>query len=98
MDAQSKIAALLKDFLSVEQAAAELGIKPRAVQTACQRGQLPGAIQLGREWRIPPTAVAARKKTFGVGQIPQKLRPNRKAANDLEHAEKTAKKSRPKSR
>jgi excisionase family DNA binding protein len=92
MDAQSQIAALLKDFLTVAQAAKLLGIKPRAVQTACAKGQLPGAIPFGREWKIPRSAIAARKKLYGSGPIPQAERRNNKPAKDLATAKKSRRK------
>jgi excisionase family DNA binding protein len=87
MDASTQIAVILQDFLTAEQAAKRLRITLRAVQTACARGQLPGAVQLGREWRIPQAAVSDRLRTFGRGPIPQKRRKNRpaksKSSNDL---------------
>jgi excisionase family DNA binding protein len=93
MDA-SQITAALAGYLTAAEASARLKITLRAVQTACQRGQLPGAILLGREWRIPPAAVDFRLSEFGKGQIPQKMRPN---PGRKPKAEKDLRKSRKKS-
>lgn len=80
MDAK-KIDKLLAGYLTVAQAAERLGIGVRAVQTLCNPGDdqppiLSGAIQIGRDWRIPPAAIDARLKSFGKGPIPQSKRPN----------------------
>jgi excisionase family DNA binding protein len=67
----TNIAEILKDFLTVAEAAKRLGKTERLVQSLCKRGALPGAIQLGRDWRIPPAAVAARKKMAAKNRLPK---------------------------
>jgi hypothetical protein len=73
-----KINSLLRNYLTASEAASQLGIGIRAVQTACKCGLLPGSIQLARDWRIPPATIANRKKKYGVGPIPQKMRYGKK--------------------
>lgn len=75
---------LLTDYMTSQEAAKKLKITLRAVQTACQKGQLPGAVQVGRSWFIPKTSIAARIKAYGRGQIPQKKRENNAPKNNPE--------------
>lgn len=39
--------------------AAVLGVSARAAADACAAGRIPGAIRLGRAWRIPRRVLAA---------------------------------------
>ena len=46
-------------YLTASEVAAQLGVTPDAVQTACRRGKLRAIKRPGsREWRIDPAAVA----------------------------------------
>jgi len=48
-------------LITVREAAARLGVTPRAVRALAQRGSLKG-IKLGRDWLIREQAVAKRLK------------------------------------
>lgn len=41
------------DLITTKEAAAIIGCLPRSVKTLCQRGKLPGARKVGRDWLIP---------------------------------------------
>lgn len=41
------------DMITTKEAAAIIGYLPRSVKTLCQRGKLPGARKVGRDWLIP---------------------------------------------
>jgi excisionase family DNA binding protein len=51
----------LSEFLSTEQAAAELDISVRRVQALLKKGRFVGAQKLGRDWTIPRSALAGMK-------------------------------------
>ncbi|MCI0359619.1 MAG: helix-turn-helix domain-containing protein [Planctomycetaceae bacterium] len=74
MDATT-IREVLKSYATAAQAAKKLRIGIRAVQTACERGHLPGAVLIGREWRIPQAAILARIAVHGRGKIVSPGRP-----------------------
>lgn len=83
--------ALLKDFLTVAEAAERLKITPRMVQTAAKK--IEGALPAGFARRIPRAWVESRLKIYGTGPIPQKVRPNRQpktsTTKDLRHGKKS---------
>lgn len=39
-------------FVTVEEAAAVLGIKPRTLRDQMRRGEIAGAVKIGRIWRV----------------------------------------------
>lgn len=41
------------DYVSTEDIAARYDVSPETVRRWCRDGAIPGAIQLGRQWRIP---------------------------------------------
>lgn len=47
-------------FLMVSQAAEKWNISERRIRTLCSQGKIPGAMQIGRGWRIPLDAVKPR--------------------------------------
>jgi hypothetical protein len=49
----------LPAVLTAKEAAALLGIAPRTVMRACQRGAVPGAFMFANAWAIPRSGVAA---------------------------------------
>lgn len=44
------------EFLSVREYAARVGKEESSVKKKCQRGTLPGAVKIGRDWLIPADA------------------------------------------
>ena len=52
---------MAEQFMSVEDAAAELGRSIAWVRRLAQNGRLPGAEKVGRDWIIPKAAVAGWK-------------------------------------
>ena len=49
------------NWVTVKQAARDMGRSPRWVRVMAQRGDLPGATRIGRDWLIPAAAVHERK-------------------------------------
>lgn len=46
----------IDNYISVPEYAARIGRTPYAVRHKCQRGTLPGAVKIGRDWLIPADA------------------------------------------
>ena len=46
----------MSDLLPIAEYAALVNRSVSAVRQKCQRGTLPGAVKLGRDWFIPPDA------------------------------------------
>ncbi len=44
------------DLIPLAQYAAQVGKAPTTVREKCQRGTVPGAVKLGRDWLIPASA------------------------------------------
>ena len=65
------IQAALADTMTAQEAAERLSRTPRLIQNLCKRGAFPGAFQIGRDWRIPKSAVAARKRRQAGGKLPK---------------------------
>ena len=45
-----------KDLLTLSEYAAQIGRDPDSVRDKCLRGNVPGAVKLGRNWFIPKDA------------------------------------------
>ena len=41
------------EYISVNEAASQMGISVRRIQQMCKSGKIPGAIKKGRSWMIP---------------------------------------------
>jgi len=46
-----------KAFYSPEEVAEYLSVSPETIRNLCRRGDIPGARQVGRQWRIPRSYV-----------------------------------------
>ena len=46
----------MTDLIPIAEYAARVGRAVSSVRQKCQRGTLPGAVKLGRDWFIPPDA------------------------------------------
>ena len=44
---------LQKAWYSPEEAGDYLGVSPETIRNLCRAGKIPGAKQVGRQWRIP---------------------------------------------
>jgi len=44
------------DMITLTEYAARIGKAPCSVRQKCQRGTLPGAVKIGRDWLIPADA------------------------------------------
>jgi excisionase family DNA binding protein len=42
-----------KPYYSPEEVAEYYDVSPETIRRMCRDGQIPGAIQIGRQWRIP---------------------------------------------
>ncbi len=42
-----------KPYYSPDEAADYLGVSAETIRNLCRRGEIPGARQVGRQWRIP---------------------------------------------
>ncbi|MBV9691364.1 MAG: helix-turn-helix domain-containing protein [Ktedonobacteraceae bacterium] len=42
-----------KAYYSPEEVAEYLSVSPETIRNLCRRGEIPGARQVGRQWRIP---------------------------------------------
>lgn len=42
-----------KPYYSPEEIADYYAVSPETIRRMCREGQIPGAIQIGRQWRIP---------------------------------------------
>ncbi|MEO0559411.1 MAG: helix-turn-helix domain-containing protein [Bacteroidota bacterium] len=51
----------MSDLLTPKQAADRLKVHVRTIRRLCHRGELAGAFQVGRQWRIPVSAIEAVK-------------------------------------
>ncbi|MDQ4072451.1 MAG: helix-turn-helix domain-containing protein, partial [Actinomycetota bacterium] len=53
-----------------------LGLHKRSIQRRCKASKLPGAYQVGRSWRIPPSALRAAEldRAFGRDDVERELR------------------------
>ena len=71
MSTADKIQNAIADTLTAQEAAERLSRTPRLIQNLCKRGAFPGAFQIGRDWRIPKSAVAARKRRQAGGKLPK---------------------------
>lgn len=49
----------MSDLLTPKQAADRLQVHVRTIRRLCHSGDLAGAFQVGRQWRIPARAVGA---------------------------------------
>lgn len=54
---QAELARLSKRYLTAKEVAEILHVHYRTVRRMCDRGELRGAIRVGRDWRIPPSAL-----------------------------------------
>jgi len=63
----AEITTAIADMLTAQEAAKRLDRTPRLVQNLCARGAFPGAVRIGRDWRIPKAAVTARKRRQKTG-------------------------------
>lgn len=45
-----------QEYVSVAEYAARIGKEASSVKKKCQRGTLPGAVKIGRDWLIPADA------------------------------------------
>jgi len=73
--------------LSIPQAAALLGITPRAIRAACARGHFPGAHKPGRDWMIPTEAVDYYRENH-LGQVGRPPAPSDGGGAEAERSEK----------
>lgn len=46
----------MPDLITITEYAARTGRNPAVVRQKCQRGTLPGAVKIGRDWLVPPDA------------------------------------------
>ncbi len=46
-----------KAYYSPEEVADYLSVSPETIRNLCRRGEIPGARQVGRQWRIPRSYV-----------------------------------------
>jgi hypothetical protein len=44
------------NLISINEYAAKIGKAPTTIRQKCQRGTLPGAVKIGRDWLIPADA------------------------------------------
>lgn len=49
----------MQEYLTPDEIAERFRIHPRTVRRLCKRGDLRGAVKVGRQWRIPADAVRA---------------------------------------
>jgi len=70
---------MVKNDMTVDQAAAELGRSIWTIRQMCNRGEAPGAYKIeGRshgEWRIPLSTLEALREALKTTGKPQRLRP-----------------------
>lgn len=55
-----------KEWYSVEEVAEHFSIEPDTIRKMCREHRIPGARQIGRQWRIP--------RSFVVGEPPADTR------------------------
>ena len=46
----------MKRLIPINEYAAKIGKAPTTIRQKCQRGTLPGAVKIGRDWLIPDDA------------------------------------------
>lgn len=46
----------MKRLIPINEYAAKIGKAPTTIRQRCQRGTLPGAVKIGRDWLIPADA------------------------------------------
>ena len=46
----------MSNMITIAEYAARIGKAPRSVRQKCQRGTLPGAVKIGRDWLVPENA------------------------------------------
>ena len=46
----------MKRLIPINEYAAKIGKAPTTIRQKCQRGTLPGAVKIGRDWLIPADA------------------------------------------
>lgn len=46
----------MKRMIPINEYAAKIGKAPTTIRQKCQRGTLPGAVKIGRDWLIPADA------------------------------------------
>ena len=46
----------MKRMIPINEYAAKIGKAPTSIRQKCQRGTLPGAVKIGRDWLIPADA------------------------------------------
>lgn len=49
----------MSEMLTPKETADHLRVTPRTVRNLIDRGEIAGAVKVGRQWRIPAAAVAA---------------------------------------
>jgi excisionase family DNA binding protein len=57
-------------LLSATEAGARLGLHPETVVRFAREGRIPGAIKIGREWRMPPHASVLAAGTASPPRVP----------------------------
>ena len=60
----------MPDFFTPEEIADRFRVHARTVRRLCVRGELRGAVKVGRQWRIPASAVSAAFGTAGAEHAP----------------------------
>lgn len=60
------------EVLTVDEAAARFRVHPRTVRRLCNRGELPGAFRVGRQWRIPSAAADALTSPDPIDTAPER--------------------------
>lgn len=85
---------MIDGYYEVSEVAQEWGVTPRSVQQMCNKGRIPGAIKIGRTWRVPvgvPKPKDGRVKAGDYkdarqrakGEIPQSAKENMKFIENM---------------
>ena len=65
-----------KRVLTIKEASQILRCHPDTLRVACRKGEIPGAIQVGRMWRIPATIGTQPKIILGQDEKSEKSVPS----------------------